>query len=117
MVAMALGEPGGKAFDRRLARFERRAASNLLEAEVRAALSRERVELPGSLLNPIEWVLPTRPLEREIEAVLAAGCVRGPDVWHLACALYAADGRAAETTFLTLDEPQRAVAEKLGFAT
>lgn len=91
-------------------------SSNLLEAEVRAALAREGTEPQPNPVSGVTWVLPDRPLGPEIALVLAAGYLRGADLWHVACALYASEGRAAETTFFTLDERQRAVAERLGFA-
>ncbi len=117
MVALALGEPGAPAVDRWLALHERRVASSLLEAEVHSALRRERLKPAHGLLEPIEWIMPDRPLTREIEFSLAAGYLRGSDLWHVACALYASAGRSEEMTFLTLDIRQRVVAAKLGFAT
>lgn len=96
-------------------RFERLISSNLLEAEVRAALSRERTPPRDDLLEPVAWILPDRPLTTEIALVLRAGYVRGADLWHLACALYAAN--ASQLAFLTLDDRQRVVAEVLGFQT
>lgn len=116
IVALALAERGSAAIGARLAGFTRRVASNLLEAEVRAVLARERVELPVGLLEPVEWILPSQPLSREIATVARAGYVRGADLWHLACALLAAR-EPASLTFLTLDMRQREVAERLGFAT
>jgi hypothetical protein len=112
---MALGEPGAATVKRRLTGFSRCVASNLLEAEVRSALSREHVPLRDDLLEPVEWIMPTAPLSHEIAAVLAVGYVRGGDLWHLACALFVSPEPKA-LTFLTLDTRQRAVAERLGFA-
>jgi len=67
------------------------------------------------LTHDVSWVTPPRPLHALIDRVLAAGSsLRGADVWHLACALYAA-GRAGQMTFLTLDNRQREVARHLGF--
>ena len=63
----------------------------------------------------IEWILPTRPIGKEIETVLSVGYVRGADLWHLACALYVTK-RTSELAFVTLDQRQRDVAEALGFA-
>jgi len=85
-----------------------------LEAELRAALSREGVADDGSILGRLSWLLPDRPLSAEIGAVLAAGYLRGADLWHLACALYLSpDPR--EVAFVTLDQQQGAVAAALGF--
>ena len=82
----------------------------------RASFVRENVEPDASYLDPIGWILPDRPLSREMSVVLAAGCLRGADLWHLACALYVVD-RPQEMSFVTLDCGQWAVAEALGFAT
>jgi len=114
LVAVAFGEAGAAALARRLARFDVVAASDLLEAELRASFAREGVELEPALLSGISWVVPDRPLHEEIARVLTAGYVRGADCWHLASALYLAEEPAA-ISFLTLDERQAAVARALGF--
>ncbi len=70
LVAVAFDEPGARRVARRLARFDRLLSSNLLEAELRAALLRERVSDDGrQLLAGITWVLPNRPLTREIDQI------------------------------------------------
>jgi len=115
LVAVALGERGAAAVERRLARFDRLVSSNLLEAELRAALRREGVEGASRVLSSITWLLPDRPLSAEIAAVLEAGYVRGADCWHLATALYLAP-EPSELSFITLDERQRDVAALLGFS-
>jgi hypothetical protein len=89
-------------------------ASNLLEAELRAALMRESVTDEPTLLRAVSWIVPDRPLGAEIARVLEAGYVRGADCWHLATALYLTDDPPA-LSFLTLDERQAAVASQLGF--
>jgi hypothetical protein len=114
MVAIALGERSARALTRRLERCDQLFASNLLEAELRAAAVRERVELDGDLLTWLDWVLPDRPLTDELARVLAAGYLRGADAWHVACALFVA-GDSTELPFLTLDLRQRTVARRLGF--
>lgn len=114
LVAIALREPGGARAARRLGGFEHLYASDLLAAEVRSALVRERVEWDASLLESISWVLPERPLGAELERVFATGYVRGADAWHLACALYLSPD-AGELAFVTLDSPQASVATALGF--
>lgn len=115
-AAIILGERGAAAIDARLASFDGLVASNLMEAEVRAVLAREKISLPVDLLGPVEWVLPVRALSAEMSRVFSAGYLRGADAWHLACALFYADDRTS-LTFLTLDARQREVAERLGFAT
>lgn len=72
--------------ERRLAGFDRLLSSNLLEAEVRAALRREEVRAAtrhearkagDDLLSWVDWVIPSRPLSQEIRAVLASEYLRG----------------------------------------
>jgi hypothetical protein len=115
LIAIAFGEAGGTRLARRLARFDRILSANLLGAELRSAFARERVEPAHELFEWVQWVLPERPLARELERVFTAGYVRGADAWHLACGLYVADD-PRELAFLTLDGPQRRVARRLGFS-
>jgi len=114
LVAIAFREPGGSAMARRLSRFDELVSSSLLEAELRAAFQREKLELPPDLLSAIAWVVPDRPLSAEIARVLEAGYVGGADCFHIATALYAAEAPAS-LGFLTLDETQSKVAKRLGF--
>jgi len=114
-VALAFGEPGAKALGRRLQAFDELVAANLLEAELRAAFIREKVDPNSARLPAISWIVPDRPLSAEIARVQDAGFVRGADCWHLATALFLAEDPAT-ISFLTLDERQRAVAHVLGFA-
>jgi predicted nucleic acid-binding protein len=116
LVAVVFGEPGATATIRQLDACDELFSTNLLEAELKASLAREQVSLEAEMLRWISWVLPERPLTPEIDRVLAAGYLRGADLWHMACALYlAGDPRAI--SFITLDKQQRAVARKLGFNT
>lgn len=114
LVAIALGERDADAVARRLMRFEALHASNLVEAEYRGALAREEAAETGEVLDRVAWILPDRPLTAEFGKVLEAGYLRGADLWHVACALFLAG--PAELTFLTLDQRQRTVAKRLGFA-
>jgi len=114
LVAIAFGERGGAAMARRLQGYDEIVSANLLEAELRATFARERVPLARDYLSGILYILPDRPLGGEIQRALAAGYLRGADLWHLACALYVT-GDPGELTFLTLDERQRDVADTLGF--
>lgn len=99
-----------------MADFERICASNLLEAELAAALWREGLGLAPMpmLVQGLCWVFPDRPLGAEIARVLAHGHLRGADLWHLACALFLSP-RPDEICFLTLDEEQAKAAKALGF--
>ena len=114
LVAIAFGEPGAAALGRRLGAFPVLLSSNLLEAELRAAYSREERRFPETIVSGIEWVLPDRPLAPEFAKVLETGHLRGADLWHVATALYAAR-RPDEIWFVTLDRKQRTVAAALGF--
>ena len=114
LVAVAFAEPGYEALVTRLEAFDGLYSSNLLEAELRAAFQREGVAGDGALLERLSWVLPDRALSVEIGNVLAAGYLRGADLWHVACALYLSpDPR--ELAFLTVDQQQAAVAAIIGF--
>ena len=114
LVAIVFGEAGGTVMARRLKSLDRIFASNLLEAELRAAFVREDLPADHPVLDRITWVLPQRPLGREITAVLGSGYLRGADLWHLASALYLA-GNPRDLPFLTLDDRQAEVARRLGF--
>ncbi len=114
LVAVAFGEPGHEVSVAQLDAFEQIVSSNLREAELRAALSREGVTPDVSILGRVSWLLPHRALSAEIGAVLSAGYVRGADLWHLACALYLSPD-PSELAFVTLDVQQADVAAALGF--
>ena len=118
VVGLLFEEPGHEQIADAVAGFERVFSANLLDAEVRAAAMRESVaEEPGMrFLDRIDWVLPDRPLSRELSRVLVKGYLRGADLWHLACALYLR-GSHAGAQFLTLDQRQRDLARRMGFRT
>ena len=115
LVAIAFGERGTAALARRLAGFDELVSSSLLEAELRASLDAEKVPTDLEFLSWVSWILPDRPLNQEITQVLAAGHLRGADLWHVACALYLVN-TPRELSFITLDERQSAVARQLGFS-
>ena len=115
LVAIAFGEAGATKVAGRLERMDRLFASNLLEAELRSALARERLSAdPTGLLSNITWVYPNRPLSGEFERVMVEGYVKGADLWHLACALFLAP-EPKDLAFVTLDKRQKEVARRLGF--
>lgn len=114
LVAIAFGEKGSTTLARELMRFDELVSSGLLEAELKSAFKRERVDFDVSLVANLSWLLPDRPLTEEIERVLSTGYVRGADCWHLASALYLAPDPGS-MSFITLDEPQRKMAKDLGF--
>ncbi len=119
LVAVALGEPGHGEISRTLDGYEVLFSSGLLEAEVLSALRRDGLDPASAVdyIGEIEWVLPPRPLSPEIETALEAGRLRGGDLWHVACALFARESAGAALDFLSLDGMQRTVASKLDFET
>jgi predicted nucleic acid-binding protein len=116
LVAIAFDEPGAKRMVGEIEGYDEIVASNLLEAEVRSALSREGIEVEPPFLAGVSWLLPDRPLGDELRLVLSHGYLRGADAWHLATALWLA-ASPRELPFLTLDHRQRDVAGALGFPT
>lgn len=114
LVAIAFGERGATAIERRLRGFDEIVSANLLEAELRCAFKREQVEYAAESIAGVSWLIPDRPLAGEITRVLEVGYVRGADCWHLASALFL-EPKSSSVTFLTLDERQRKVAKELGF--
>ena len=114
IAAIALNEVGSTDHARRLEDFSQLISSNLLEAEVRAALAREGRQFEARFISGIEWVFPDRSLGPELAVALAAGYLRGADLWHIATALYAAP-ETGEIAFVTLDNRQRSIAVALGF--
>lgn len=114
LVAIAFGERGATTIERRLRGFDEIVSANLLEAELRCAFKRERVEFVAETIAGVSWLVPDRPLGVEIGRVVDAGYVRGADCWHLASALFL-EPEPSSVTFLTLDETQRKVAKQLGF--
>ncbi len=115
VVAIALEEEGGYEVIPRLRQFSRLLSSNLLEAELRATLFRERVSFDTNILSGMSWVMPNRPIGAEcMLALRQGGLLRGADLWHVATALYVSpDPR--EVAFISLDKKQLAVAGRLGF--
>jgi hypothetical protein len=115
LVAISLNEPGSRALLVRISRYDRLFSSNLLEAELRSALAREGSRGGyGNFLALMRWVFPHRRLTPEIDQILEAGMLRGPDLWHLACALFLRP-RVSGLSFLTVDGRQGEIAASLGF--
>jgi PIN domain-containing protein len=115
LVAIALGEPGSREILERLSKHDKLFSSHLLEAELRSALA--RVGDGGSIRNLLSWflwVLPPRRLTQEIGFILDTGYLKGPDLWHLSCALFLRP-RIETLSFLTIDGRQGEVARALGF--
>ena len=117
MLSVAFGEQDGRYVARWLAGYATLVSSILLEAELRAAFARERLDFDTGLLSRIEWIYPTRPLGPEIAATLQIRYLRSGDLLHVATALYAARTRGSSLAFITLDNNQLEVAAGLGFLT
>jgi predicted nucleic acid-binding protein len=119
VLAILFEEPRAGRLRTLIGRYEQRLSSDLLVAEATAAAAREGVELDSVLvaLEAISLILPSRSLLPEIRRTLAIGALRGADLWHLACALFAVGTDPGGVAFVTRDERQRRVARDLGFAT
>lgn len=91
-------------------------SSRLLEAEVLAALRREKLPLSefDDHARMIYWIAPERSLKPEVTKVLEYQYLRGADLWHVACALYIF-GNSTGVEFCSLDKIQRAAAKACGF--
>ena len=116
LVAIAFGEPGAKRLGKRLAGFDHLVSAELMFAELRSAFAREKIPFVEGIVSGISRVFPDRPLDDECETALAAGYLRGADLWHVACALYVAKDPGL-MHFVTLDTKQGVVVKKLGFKT
>jgi len=115
LAAVVLGEPGSRELLVRLSRYGQLFSSNLLEAEVRAVMAREKIAgNSGVLLSWITWVYPTRRLSQEFRRVGEVATLRGADLWHVACALFLRQ-KVQELAFITLDGAQAEAARELGF--
>lgn len=116
MVSIRFGEAEAAQLSERISTFDALISSNLLEAEYRAAHTREGCVVEAERLAGIRWILPERPLSGELARVFSIRYLRGADAWHIATALSVVDD-PSELVFITLDSRQREVAEQLGFRT
>ena len=117
LVAIAFGEPSGDAMAQRLIEFTTMLSSNLLEAELRSAYSRERRHFEADRVSRVEWVMPdSAAVSRRLPLCWTPVYMRGAAVWHMATALYVAPD-PSNMYFMTLDKRQRATASVLGFRT
>jgi PIN domain nuclease of toxin-antitoxin system len=117
LLAIHFGERGGAPAARVLKAQDQIVSAALLVPEVLAALSRfERpLDQADRILRPVT-LLALEGLRTECEMALRAGLLRGADLCHVATALVYAGPRARKAvTFVSLDDAQRAVAQKLGF--
>ncbi len=84
LIAIETCQPDYDLYEEEPGRFERLVSSKLLEAEYRSVCMRERRAPSNLRLNKISWIIPARPLTRELESVMTAGYLRGVDLWHVA---------------------------------
>ena len=115
LAGIAFGEPVAERLAQALGRIDRLISSNLLEAELRAVFSRENEPFHEAAIAGIDWIFPNRPLTSELAAALSAGYLRGPDLWHVATALYVSPDPQS-LIFATLDARQGRITSALGFA-
>ncbi len=114
LTAIAFDEPGAEECASSLDKFTHLVSSNLLEAEIRAAFKRERLDFQESIIADIEWILPNRTLTPEFSEVLQTGYLRGANLAHVATALYFFPQRGS-LAFATLGAKQSGIAKELGF--
>jgi predicted nucleic acid-binding protein len=114
VLAVLFEESGFQGLRSKLESFDDLFSSNLLEAEVRAAVKREDLAArPDEILAWISWVHPDRPLTPEFHEVMKTGYLRGADLWHVASALFLRK-TAGALEFLSLDRRQLEISAKLG---
>ena len=117
LVAVQFGEPERSHVLAVLRAHDELVSTSFFVAEMLAALRRAAVPLHAAdrLLGRLARFVPPDELRGECEQALAAGALRGADLWHVAAALRLAGRHRKRLTFCTLDKAQRAVAAALGF--
>ena len=115
VAAVWLADPRGPRLGQLLAPLHL-VAANLMEAELRSVLARERLPWKEEAAAGIEWVHPQGSLRAEYDRVLSAGYLKGADLFHLAIAIHACPAPSL-VLFASLDERQSRVAGALGFRT
>ena len=83
LVALAFDKPSARTVTARarLRQFDRLISSNLLEAELRSALTREAAGIdPTPLRSAVSWIHPNRPLTDEFQRLTAVGHLKGADL-------------------------------------
>jgi len=117
LIAVLLEEREASSCLKILSQVKRLMSSPLLESECRAVAKREDLSLVdlSSRLKSIDWIFCNMSLSTELSLLFDIGYVRGADAHHLATALWFADGRNDELTFLSLDRDQKKMAKALKF--
>lgn len=118
LVALHFREKRHAEVSRLLRAHDQLLSVGLVTAEMLATLQREgrRLDEADALLRRLTLYSPDGALRAECEEALAAGPLRGADLWHLAAALSLAGKRQrAALPFCSLDQAQRNAARALGF--
>ncbi len=114
LSAVVFGEePAAESITRKLSGFRYLLSANLLEAEMRVAFVVEGREFHDDALSNVHWIMPNRRLDAEMGTVLAVAYLEPVRLWHLATALFFAK-LIPSLVFITLDEQQETVANRLG---
>ena len=116
IVCLLLKEGTHTTYRQHLKKADEIISSNLIEAEILAVAAREKIDLSQAALfiEPITMITPDRSLALEYQQIFKIDYCRGADAYHLACALYL-DPRGKDLLFLTADQRQKKIANKLGF--
>lgn len=116
VLAILFQEEGCQEASLSLSRSNKIYSSTLLEAEVLAAIKRNKLnpDDANEIFNMVSFVNISRRLTPEILLSLQQGYAKGADTHHLATALYL-DPTAEKLAFLTLDKVQMKIAAQLGF--
>ena len=118
IVCLLLEEEAHATYRQHLKKADEIISANLIEAEILAVATREKINLSQAALfiEPISMITPDRSLALEYQQIFKIDYCRGADAYHLACALYL-DPHGRELLFLTADQRQKKIAHKLGFQT
>lgn len=118
LVSLLLGEPKSSAIQKWLLSFETMMSCHLLEAELFAVCAREQID-HDTLTMTLEHVslyTPNLSLAKQYQTLFLKGYCRGPDAYHIACALYV-DDQSGNIIFATADQHQGEIAKKVGLET
>ena len=112
-IAIAIGHHWAPQLSALLDSYERLLCSPTLEVELGCTLDDEEVRAVWAGLQRFDWVIPDRPLSREIARIRSRSRLSAHRTWHLACALYASLPRT-RYAFASLHREQQLAAEGLG---
>lgn len=115
VAAVMLKEKSSAKWRKLLLKSELLYSSYLLEAEVFATATREKVPLSSAseFIERINLIIPKRSLREEYLQIFTKGYCRGADAQHLATAL-SLKIKNESPVFITLDIKQKKLAQKCG---